>query len=163
DADPLDPVQGTTTTIDNIIDYMAETLMGIDETGALVPQLATEWSTSEDGMAMDFTLRDGVVFHDGTALTADVVVWNFERLLDPEVNVPRRGSYSAVDSVEAVDDLHVRFHLKQPAPALTGALTQSTSAIISPASVDVEGNSYQNVTSLVGTGPYTFDSRSFGE
>src|SRR5690606_3321173 len=86
DADSLDPVQGTTTTIDNIIDYMAETLMGIDETGALVPQLATEWSTSEDGMAMDVTLRDGVVFHDGTALTADVVVWNFERLLDPEVN-----------------------------------------------------------------------------
>src|SRR5690606_26162868 len=76
DADSLDPVQGTTTTIDNIVDYMAQTLMGIDERGALVPQLATEWSTSEDGMSMDVTLRDGVVFHDGTALTADVVVWN---------------------------------------------------------------------------------------
>ena len=163
DADSLDPVQGTTTTIDNIIDYMAETLIGIDETGALVPQLATEWSTSEDGMAMDVTLREGVVFHDGTPLTADVVVWNFERLLDPEVNVPRRGSYSAIDSVEALDDLHVRIHLKQPAPALTGALTQSTSAIISPASAELEGNSYQNITTLVSSGPYTFDSRSFGE
>src|SRR5690606_1860406 len=37
DADSLDPVQGTTTTIDNIVDYMAQTLIGIDENGALVP------------------------------------------------------------------------------------------------------------------------------
>jgi len=105
DADSLDPVQGTTTTIDNIVDYMAQTLMGIDEQGALVPLLATEWTTAEDGLSMDLTLREGVVFHDGTPLTADAVVWNFERLLDPEVNVPRRGPYSPIESVEAVDEL----------------------------------------------------------
>lgn len=163
DADSLDPVQGTTTTIDNIIDYMAETLIGIDETGALVPLLATEWSTSEDGLTMDLTLREGVVFHDGTPLTADVVVWNFERLLDPNVNVPRRGPYAPIESVEAVDDLHVRLHLSQPAPYMAGALTQTTAAIVSPASIDLEGNSYENITHLVGTGPYTFTSRSFGE
>src|SRR5690606_5498757 len=138
DADSLDPAQGTTTTIDNIVDYMAQTLIGIDETGALVPLLATEWSTSEDGLAMDLTLREGVVFHDGTPLTADVVVWNFDRLRDPEVNVPRRGPYAPIESVEAVDDLHVRLHLSQPSPYMAGALTQSTAAIISPASVDVE-------------------------
>jgi len=163
DADSLDPVQGTTTTIDNIVDYMAQTLIGIDETGALVPLLATEWSTSEDGLAMDLTLREGVVFHDGTPLTADVVVWNFDRLRDPEVNVPRRGPYAPIESVEAVDDLHVRLHLSQPSPYMAGALTQSTAAIISPASVDVEGNSYTNITQLVGTGPYVFGSRSLGE
>jgi peptide/nickel transport system substrate-binding protein len=163
DADSLDPVQGTTTTIDNIIDYMAQTLIGIDETGALVPLLATEWSTSEDGLTMDLTLREGVVFHDGTPLTADVVVWNFERLLDPNVNVPRRGPYAPIESVEAVDDLHVRLHLSQPAPYMAGALTQTTAAIVSLASIDLEGNSYENITHLVGTGPYTFTSRSFGE
>ncbi len=163
DADSLDPVQGTTTTIDNIIDYMAQTLIGIDETGALVPLLATEWSTSEDGLTMDLTLREGVVFHDGTPLTADVVVWNFERLLDPNVNVPRRGPYAPIESVEAVDDLHVRLHLSQPAPYMAGALTQTTAALVSPASIDLEGNSYENITHLVGTGPYTFTSRSFGE
>ncbi len=163
DADSLDPVQGTTTTIDNIIDYMAQTLIGIDETGALVPLLATEWSTSEDGLTMDLTLREGVVFHDGTPLTADVVVWNFERLLDPNVNVPRRGPYAPIESVQGVDDLHVRLHLSQPAPYMAGALTQTTAAIVSPASIDLEGNSYENITHLVGTGPYTFTSRSFGE
>ncbi len=163
DADSLDPVQGTTTTIDNIVDYMAQTLIGIDESGGLVPLLATEWATSEDGLTMDITLREGVVFHDGTPLTADVVVWNFERLLDPNVNVPRRGPYAPIESVEAVDDLHVRLHLSQPAPYMPGALTQSTAAIVSPASVDLEGNSYENITRLVGTGPYVFESRALGE
>ncbi len=163
DADSLDPVQGTTTTIDNIVDYIAQTLIGIDETGALVPLLATEWTTADDGLAMDLTLREGVTFHDGTPLTADVVVWNFDRLLDPEVNVPRRGPYGPIESAEAVDDLHVRLHLTSPAPYMAGALTQSTAAIISPASVDMEGNSYANITHPVGTGPYRFESRSFGE
>lgn len=163
DADSLDPVQGTTTTIDNIVDYIAQTLIGIDETGGLVPLLATEWSTADDGLTMDLTLREGVTFHDGTPLTADVVVWNFDRLLDPEVNVPRRGPYAPIESAEAVDDLHVRLHLTSPAPYMAGALTQSTAAIISPDSVDLEGNSYENITHPVGTGPYRFESRSFGE
>lgn len=163
DADSLDPVQGTTTTIDNIVDYMAQTLMGIDETGALVPLLATEWTTADDGLSMDITLREGVTFHDGTPLTADVVVWNFDRLLDPAVNVPRRGPYAPIESVEAVDDLHVRLNLSSPAPYMAGALTQSTAAIISPNSVELDGNSYENITHLVGTGPYTFEERSFGE
>ncbi len=163
DADSLDPVQGTTTTIDNIVDYMAQTLIGIDETGALVPVLATEWTTSADGLAMDLTLREGVVFHDGTPFDADAVVWNFQRLLDPDVNVPRRGPYAPIESVEAVDDLHVRLHLTQPSPYMAGALTQTTAAMISPASVDAEGNSYENITHPVGTGPYVFESRTLGE
>lgn len=163
DADTLDPVQGTTTTVDNIVDYMAETLIGIDEVGGLVPQLATDWTVSTDGLQFDITLRDGVVFHDGTALTAEVVRWNLERLRDPSVNVPRRGVYTVIEEVEVVDDLHLRLHLANPYPALDGALTQTTAAMLSPASVDAQGNSYENITRPVGTGPYTFTSRSFGE
>lgn len=163
DADSLDPVQGTTTTVDNIVDYMAETLIGIDEAGGLVPLLATDWSVSSDGLQFELTLREGVVFHDGTPLTADVVKWNLERLRDPAVNVPRRGVYTVIEDVEVVDDLHLRLHLANPYPALDGALTQTTAAILSPASVEAEGNSYENVTRPVGTGPYTFNSRSFGE
>ena len=163
DADSLDPVQGTTTTVDNIVDYMAETLIGIDETGGLVPQLATEWSMSDDGLAFDVTLREGALFHDGTPVDAEAVRWNFERLRDPEVNVPRRGPYTYIEEVEVLSDLELRLHLVEPFPALDGALTQTTAAILSPASVDAEGNSYENITRPVGSGPYTFTSRSFGE
>lgn len=163
DADTLDPVQGTTTTVDNIIDYVAETLIGIDQSGNLLPQLATEWQMAEDGMSFDVTLREGVVFHDGTALTAEVVKWNFDRLLDTEVNVPRRGTFSSIASAEVTGDLTLTLHLNHPYPALEGALTMSSAAVISPASVEADGNSYENVTRPVGTGPYTYVSRSFGE
>lgn len=163
DPDTLDPAQSTTTTVDNVMDYMAETLVAIDETGALIPRLATSWTTSEDGLAIDFELRQGVTFHDGTPFTSEAVVWTFERLLDPEVRVPRRGPLSPIESVEATGEHSVRLNLSTPAPYLVGALSQTTNAILLPSSVDVEGNSYQNITRLMGTGPYTFESRSLGE
>jgi len=163
DPDTLDPAQSTTTTVDNVMDYMAETLVGIDEEGALVPQLATSWSSSEDGLALDIELRQGVEFHDGTPFTADAVVWTFERLLDPDVRVPRRGPLTVIESVEATGEHAVRLNLANPAPYLMGALSQTTNAILPPSVVDVEGNSYENVTRIVGTGPYTFVGRDLGE
>ena len=163
DPDTMDPVQGTTTTVDNVIDYMAETLVGIDREGELVPVLATDWETSEDGLAVTFSLREGVTFHDGTPFDAEAVAWNLERLLDPEVRVARRGPYTVIESVDVVDPSTVRLNLSAPAPYLVGALTQTTAAMLSPASVEAEGNTYANVTRPVGTGPYTFTSRSLGE
>ncbi len=163
DPDTLDPVQSTTTTVDNIIDYMAEPLVTINENGELIPALATAWEAAADGMSWTFDLRQGVTFQDGTPFDADAVVWNIDRLLDPEVRVPRRGTYSAVASADALDAHTVRLNLSEPAPYLAGAMTLTTLAILSPASVDAEGNSYANITNPVGTGPYMFTSRSLGE
>lgn len=163
DPDTMDPAQGTTTTVDNIMDYMAQTLVAIDAEGALIPQLATDWAYAEDGLSLTLNLREDVVFHDGSAFDAEDVVWNFERLLDPEVRVPRRGPLTVIESVEAVDAHTVRLNLSEPAPYLIGALSQTTNAIVAPASVDLEGNSYANITHLVGTGPYVFEGRTLGE
>jgi len=49
----------------------AETLVALDDIGDAVPALATEWT--QDGPSWTFTLREGVAFHDGTALTAETV------------------------------------------------------------------------------------------
>lgn len=163
DPDTLDPAASTTTTVDNIIDYMAQTLVAIDGDGVLIPQLATSWEVGEDGLSITMALREGVEFHDGTPFTAESVQWNFNRLLDPDVHVARRGPLTAIESVDAVDDHTVRFNLSTTAPYLIGALSQTTNAILSPGVVDVEGNSYNTITRPVGTGPYTFTSRNLGE
>lgn len=113
--------------------------MGIDSQVTLLPRLATEWQMSADGLSFDVTLREGVTFQDGTPFNAEAVKWNFDRLLDPEVNVPRRGTNSSIDSVEVTGDHSVTFHLNAPYPALAGALSMTTAAIISPASVDAAG------------------------
>ena len=57
-----------------------ETLLGVDHnTGAPIPYLASDWTVTDDGLRYTFSLAPDVEFHDGTALTAEVVAANFER------------------------------------------------------------------------------------
>ncbi len=163
DPDTLDPIQMTTTTVSNMVDYMAETLVTIDQDGNLQPLLATDWSTSDDGLTVTFHLRDGVTFQDGTPFDAAAVKWNIERSLDTDLKVPQRAPLTPISSVDTPDDHTVVLTLSQPAPALVSAMSNTTSAMLSPASVDATGNSYENVTEPVGTGPYAFVSRTKGE
>jgi peptide/nickel transport system substrate-binding protein len=55
-----------------------DNLTSLDENREVVPWLATEWSTSEDGLTWTFTLKEGVKFTDGSPLTAEVVAYNFD-------------------------------------------------------------------------------------
>ncbi len=79
----------------------------------LVPWLVTGHTVSEDGLTWTFKLRDNVKFHDGTPLTADDVVWSFQRLL-----AIKRGAASAFlpvldpKDVTAPDKTTVVFKLK---------------------------------------------------
>ena len=92
DPDTLDPVQLTTTTVGNMVDYMVETLTKLVPDGSIQPSLAESWSVSPDGLQYTFKLRHGVTFHDRAPFNADSVKWNFDRLKDPEVRVPGRAS-----------------------------------------------------------------------
>src|SRR5882672_1377789 len=54
-----------------------------DRPGKLIPGLATEWKVDDaDKTLWTFKLRPGVKFHDGSAFTADAVVWNFDKVFD---------------------------------------------------------------------------------
>ncbi|MGX9901067.1 ABC transporter substrate-binding protein [Arthrobacter sp. SA17] len=50
---------------------VVETLVDADEKGVLQPGLAEKWDVSPDGLSWGFTLRQGALFHDGTAVTAE--------------------------------------------------------------------------------------------
>lgn len=163
DPDTLDPALFTTTTVANIIEYMAQTLVITDKDGTLQPQLATEWEISDDNLEYTISLREDVTFHDGTPLNAEAVKWNLDRVLDPDVSVAIRSPFIAIDQVEVVDEYTVRLILSEPFAPLMSAFSLETSAILSPASLDVEGNSYENVSEPVGTGPYIFSERAKGE
>jgi peptide/nickel transport system substrate-binding protein len=53
---------------------IAETLVGADPQGNLLPGLAVGWTVSDDGLTWRFALREGVLFHDGTPMTAEALV-----------------------------------------------------------------------------------------
>jgi peptide/nickel transport system substrate-binding protein len=156
DLDSLDPAQQTTTTVQNVLDYGVETLIELDKEGKVTPGLAESWKTSEDGMALTFQLRKGVKFQDGTTFDATAAKFNLDRITGGKVKVPIGGAFGVIASVAAIDSGTLKINLKYPDPNLLQNLGITTSGIISPDSVTKNGNSFTNITSPVGTGPYQF-------
>lgn len=99
-------------------------LVAVDHTLAPQPMLAETWESSKNLERWTFKLREDVIFHHGTPLTAEDVVYTFTRILDPLSGSTFRNTLSFVDTVEAVDDYTVRFLLTSPSaelPILLGA------------------------------------------
>jgi len=166
DPDTLDPAAQTTTTSSQIVDMMAETLVTIDEKGALKPLLATRWDQASDGMSWNFTLRQGVKFSDGTPFNAQAVKFSVDRLLNPNTFRTQPGilgGKTGIDRIDVVDDSHVKFSLKTKFSPFASAMTQTNAAIISPASVTQAPNKAEVITQPVGTGPYKFKERVAGD
>jgi peptide/nickel transport system substrate-binding protein len=80
--------------------------------GPMTPCLATQWSESADGLAYDFTLRQGVKFHNGDPFTAEDVQFSFERYKGASAKELKH----KVKVVEIVNPHHVRFMLQEPWP-----------------------------------------------
>lgn len=155
DAEPtcLDPHVGGNFPQALISTQYLEPLVGRDSGGVILPWLATEWATSDDGLTWDFTLADDVTFTDGTPFDATAVQANIEHLQDPDTQSST--GYLAVqkvESVEVVDATHARFHLTEPDSALLESLSQQWTAIQSPAGI-ARGMD-DNCAAPVGTGPF---------
>lgn len=68
---------------DGVILHIVEGLVGYANNGEVKPLLAKSFEVSADGLSYSFKLRDDVKFHNGKKLTADDVVWNWNRYLKP--------------------------------------------------------------------------------
>ena len=88
-------------------------LMGLSETGKLVPVVAEGYTLSEDGKTYTFTLRQDAKFSDGSSVLAEDVVFTVERAQDPALKSPRYADWSGVRAT-VVDERTVRFTLAKP-------------------------------------------------
>jgi peptide/nickel transport system substrate-binding protein len=77
----LDPAIGSDEAASSAFVNLYDTLVYPQPTGGVKPSVATDWSTSSDGLTWTFKLRNDVKFHDGTTLTADDVVFSLNRML----------------------------------------------------------------------------------
>ncbi len=83
------------------------------------PDLAVSWQAAPDGLSWTFVLRPGVTWHDGAPFRARDVKFTFDQILDLASGSRLRSDFAAVDGVDIVDSLTVRFRLKAPfAPLL---------------------------------------------
>lgn len=132
-----------------------ESLFSQDETGAIVPWLATGATVSDDGLTVDVALREGVSFSDGTPFDADAVVANIEHMQDPDTaSSTAILALGKVASVSAVDPLTARFSLSEPDSALQESLAQTWLAMESPAGL--ARGMEANCAGPIGTGPFVF-------
>ncbi len=154
DPDSLDPANTDSNPGEAIGRMMNNFLVRFDAKLNLVPDLATRWTMSKDGLTWTFTLRKGVKFHDGTPFNAEAVKYNFERFLGPEK--PLKASLHApiIKSVAVVDEYAVRFNLKVPFAFFLNNLAHSASALVSPAAHQKWGKDL--TLHPVGTGPFKF-------
>jgi len=99
-----------------------EPLASFDAEGALIPILAREIPTvdnggvAKDGLSVTWKLKHGVTWHDGQPFTADDVVFNWEYVADPATGSPRLGVVQDLERVEALDAHTVRLVFKRPTP-----------------------------------------------
>ncbi|WP_171240707.1 extracellular solute-binding protein [Ruegeria sp. HKCCA5491] len=135
-----------------------ESLMGRswDEPFTLYGLLAESVETAPDRSWVEFTLREGAQFSDGTPVTVDDVIWSYE-ILGTEGHLRYRGLWSKIDSIEATGPRTVRITFNEPDREL--ALIAGLRPILQKAQWD--GKDFANATLHdipVGTGPYVIDS-----
>ncbi|MCE8007329.1 ABC transporter substrate-binding protein [Aestuariivita sp.] len=154
----LDPTSDATAAIDVMLTQnVYESLTTVDESGAVMPQLAESWTISEDGLTYTFSLVQGVTFHDGSAFDAQDVVFSFDRArAEGSVN-PTSGIWAPIESVSAPGPYTIEITLSEPDAFFLFNLAQGDASIVAPETVDT------NITDPVGTGPFQFDSWTRGD
>lgn len=141
-----------------IYDY----LIDIDAAGDLVPQLATDWTISEDGLTYTFTLVEGVTFHDGSSFTASDVVATFNYL--QEVGSPALNLLGEFEVAADGDNTAVFTLSEANADFLFGVASRWS--FILPEEVEtpnVLGEGDSEFANFVGTGPFVLSSYSPNE
>lgn len=169
DSVSLDPINVTDGESIRVTHNIYETLLEYDHNLELQPKLATDYTSSEDGLTWTFQLREGVKFHDGTDFNADAVVFNFERWMDPE-NPYHEGDFPyypflyggfkgdenhLIESVTATGEHELEIVLKRKTAPFLSYLAISMFGIASPAAIEQYGAGISE--NPVGTGPFKFD------
>ncbi len=155
DADILDPTLGLSYVGRIVFAGLCDKLFDIDEKLNIVPQLATgyEWA---DPKTLVIHLRPNVQFQDGEKLDAEAVKYSLMRHLTMQGSF-RKSEISAMDSVEVVDPLTVKVHLKQPSSPFVAALADRAGMIVAPLVTQKEGKDFG--LHPVCAGPFSFVER----
>ena len=155
----LDPVI-TTAHITRDHAYMIyDVLTAVDDTFTPQPQMA-DWEVSEDGLTYTFTLRDGLMFHDGTPVTGADVVASLNRW-------GKRDSggqliFDVTEGIEATDDKTVVWTLSEPFGPLLDVISKQSAVppFIMPARI-AETSADETITEYIGSGPFVFNEAEY--
>ncbi|WP_369657036.1 ABC transporter substrate-binding protein [Variovorax sp. V213] len=151
----LDPIWATNYLTRNYGYMVYDTLLAQDANGNLKPQMLESYVESPDKLTYNFTLRSGLLWHDGTVVTADDCVASVKRwgAKDPI----GQKVMSSVDTIKVEGEKTFSIKLKEPSSLLLRALGKSspTVAFMMPKRV-AETNSNTQINEFIGSGPFVF-------
>ena len=148
----LDPTSAAAGAIDSALyANVFEGLTRFGADGAILPGLAESWEVSDDGLIYTFDLRDGVTFHDGTAMDAEDVKFTLDRARAEDSANAQKALFEDIAEMTAPDPQTVQITLAQPNGALPFNLAWGDAVIVAPESIDAIKQA------PVGTGPFRFE------
>jgi len=152
DLASLDPVWTTADVTRNFSLAVYDTLYGYDAQFNVQPQMVAGATTSSDGKQWQLTLRDGLVFHDGTPVLAKDCVASIKRFC---VRDPFGQALAArTDEISAPSDKVIQFRLKQPFALLPNALAQ-VYCVVMPERL-AKTDAFTQISEVAGSGPFKY-------
>ncbi|MCX6043319.1 MAG: ABC transporter substrate-binding protein [Caldilinea sp.] len=158
DVQGLEPSNVNSRAESNIFQHMYATLFEITASGAIVPYLAESYTVAESGMEMTFKLREGLVCHDGEPLTAEDVVYTFQRAADDANGFTGNTAGFVLDAIQYQD---ARAESDLEVTIVMGRYSSPALGLISEAYVHCK-DSYSAMSledaaaNPIGSGPYRF-------
>jgi peptide/nickel transport system substrate-binding protein len=154
--DKLTPLISSDAYAAEIQSYVLDSLVARDPNSfKWLPRLAGSWKISDDQLTIDFNLRRGVTFSDGSDLTADDVIFTFDLIRNEQIEAPRARAYlDKLQSVTKTGDYSVRFVFKEPyflsfeVAGTTGVLSKKFYSQFPPTEFN------RSTGLLLGSGPY---------
>ena len=151
DALGLDPHRYLVSPVSVPLAATMQGLLDLNLQAEPVPGIAYEWETSKDLRTYTFKLRRGILFHNGRAVDAPSVQWNFMRMQHPKTSHPFiRSALLNLRGTEVLDRYTVRFHLHQPSAAFPANVVYYPCSLIAP---DSAAHAHQQP---IGCGPFRF-------
>ena len=157
DLASLDPVQSTAAFVRNHGFLVYDQLFALDSHGEARPEMVDTFTKSDDGRRWRFTLRPGLVFHDGAPVRAIDAVASIRRW--GQRDVVGKALAAATASLEVVDDRSFTLTLSRPFALVTEALARPTaSALFVMPERLANTPATTAITDATGSGPYIFNA-----
>ncbi|AYE84785.1 ABC transporter substrate-binding protein [Sulfitobacter sp. D7] len=154
----LDPTSAAAGAIDSVLyTNVFEGLTRFMGDGSVVPGLAESWEISEDGLTYTFKLREGVTFHDGSAMDAEDVKFTLDRINAEDSANAQKALYAAISEVNVIDPQTVEVKLSEPNGNMLFNLAWGDAVIVAPETVETIKQT------PIGTGAFKFENWNQGD